>query len=295
MKGRAFVLGADDVEDDKARGALERYRLEEVDDGALFDAAYGALDAEFGARGELERREVVEAWLSAPSPRAYHLLVARDRDGAVVAVRDCHVCVDPRANAVVVYLAHVLVLPEHRRGGLASLMRAAPLALGRRAGSALREPDLLLAAEMEPAVPTEEPTLVRLVAYGKAGFSAIDPVCLPYCQPDFRDLDRLCAGEQARPLPLLPVVRWVGHEQARAIPARLAQAYVDDLYAVFATHCRARDLDVLREHALGVLAAAPDPVPLLALPRSKDDAARIGPLLRERVLSRHLPAVASAG
>lgn len=297
-RGR-FAISPDEVEDEKGRAALARYTLDEVDlsDAPLFEAAYGALDAEFGVRGELERREVVEAWLRAPAPRTYHILAARDDDGRLAAVRDCHVSVAPRSNAIVVYLAHVLVLPEHRRSGLASLMRAAPLALARRAAataSALHSPDLLLAAEMEPAVIDEEPTLVRLVAYGKAGFAAIDPSRLPYCQPDFRDLARL--GDRARPLPLVPIVRWIGHDGARSLPRRLARAYVDALYGVFATHCRAMDLEPIQRHALDVLdRGAPDDVALLGLPATTTDADRVRLLLRERVLSYHLPEVAALG
>ncbi len=284
-----FVLGPEDVEDDKGRSALERFAIEEVglDDPAAFEAAFGALHGEFGPKGEIERRAVVEQWLRSPDPRPYRLLAAHDEQGRVVAVRDCHVRVDAEANAVVVYLAHVLVVPEHRRSGLGSLMRAAPLALARRAAhaSTLVSPDLLLAAEMEPAVLEDPASLVRLVAYGKVGFGAIDPQVLPYCQPDFRDPAVI---DTARPLPFVAIVRWVGHESASRIPKRLARAYVENLYAVFATHCRASDLAMPYEHSLRVLAdASGDDVGLLALPRSPEDRLRIAPLLRERVLTPH--------
>ena len=291
-----------DVEDEKGRKALERFRIEEVDLGApaLFDAAYGALDAEFGPRGELERRSVIEGWLRAPPDRTYHLLVARENQtgsGAarLAAVRDCHVSVDLEARAVVAYLAHVVVMPEHRRSGLASIMRAAPLALARealkRAGPSTKG-DLLLAAEMDPADPDVEGSIVRLVAYGRAGFAAIDPSCLPYCQPDFRELATLSQAVHCevppRPLPMLAVVRWVGHEGAPCLPKRFAEAFVRNLYAVFATHCRPEDLAEPRAHALAALAAHPAvEVPLLPLPKNKDDADALRPLLREHVLPHH--------
>jgi GNAT superfamily N-acetyltransferase len=280
-----------DVEDDKGRKALERFRIQEVDLGApaLFDAAYGALDAEFGPRGELERRSVIEGWLRALPDRTYHLLVARDEADRLAAVRDCHVSVDLEARAVVAYLAHVVVMPEHRRSGLASIMRAAPLALARealkRAGPSTKG-DLLLAAEMDPADPDVEGSIVRLVAYGRAGFAAIDPSCLPYCQPDFRELAAL--GVPPRPLPMLAVVRWIGHEGAPCLPKRFAEAFVRNLYAVFATHCRPEDLAEPRAHALAALAAHPAvEVPLLPLPKNKDDAEGLRPLLREHVLPHH--------
>lgn len=286
-----LALAPTDVEDDKGRSALERYTIEQLGPGhALLDAAYGALDAEFGARGELERRAVVDRWLAAPAPRPYHLLVALDAEGRVAAVRDCHVRVDAGANAVVAYLAHVLVLPEHRRSGLASVMRAAPLALARRAASALPEgADLLLAGEMEPPDPSDPATLVRMAAYGKAGYSAIDPESLPYCQPDFRDLER--SLDPARPIPLVAIVRWVDHERSATLPTRLARAYLENLYAVFATHCRAQDLEVLRAHSLAALARRGDAVPLVTLPSSAADEERIAALSAARVRALAPPSV----
>jgi hypothetical protein len=290
-----LTLEARDIEDEKGRAAASRYRIEEVDSpGELFERAFGVLDAEFGSKGELERRSVIEGWLRgrADAPGAsrcegYHLLVARDGAGALGAVRDCHVRVDPEAAACVAYLAHVVVMPEHRRSGLASLMRAAPLTLARRAlaEADLSDGDVLLAAEMEPVVMEDPASIARLVAYGRAGFSVVDPTRLPYCQPDFRDLAAL--GSEARPLPLLAVVRWVGHERAERVPRRLAAAYLENLYAVFATHCRAEDLAAPREHALRVLLASEDPVPLLRLPTGPDDHDALRPLLRREVLSHY--------
>ncbi len=266
------------------------YRLEAVTSsrGAAFDEAYAALHAEFGPRGELERREVIARWLEAaggapPLERTYHLLVARDEAGAFAGVRDCHVTVDRREGLAVVYLAHVLVLPAYRRTGLAARLREAPLALGRRAldAAGLHAPDaaLLLAAEMEPPRPGDLESLVRLVAYGKDGFSAVAPAALPYRQPDFR---ALAAGSEPRPIPLLAVVRLVGHEGAARLPARLARAFVTHLYTAFATHVRAEHLDALRAETLTALdvalaASARDDVPLVALPRTiHDDVSPLG-------------------
>lgn len=295
--------------DAKARAALDRYALFEVATrGHAFDEAYRLLDAEFGPRGELERREVVARWLDeradaaqgpGPLSRRYHLIVARDRDGRIAGMRDCHVVVDPTRAVAVVYLAHALVLDEHRRTGLATLLRTAPVTLGRRALAALAastgaaaagaRAELLLAAEMEPIVAGDPASIVRLVAYGRAGFRAVAPRCLPYCQPDFRDLDARAPNERdvPRPLPLVAVVRWIGHEDATALPARLADAFVRHLYAVFATHCRDVDLAGPRERALEALRAAGDPVPLLALPAGTGDTAAITPLTRDEVLRWH--------
>lgn len=264
----------DDVIEPKARAALGRFRIEPA--GAdRFDEVHALLDAEFGPRGEIERAEVLRAALRRDAPPTYHLYGAWDEDGRLAGARDCWV--SPGDDVTVVYLAHSLVRPEWRRTGLAGLLRAVPATLGRRA--ATPGSDVLLALEQEFARPEEPDTLVRLVAYGRAGYAAIPPDVLPYCQPDFRDLEAL--GEPARPIPLVAVVRWLDHDGADAIPARLAAAYVERLYGIFGTHCRASDLAPAREHALATLAASGlDPVPLLRMPASLEDAAAIGRLGR---------------
>jgi hypothetical protein len=290
--GTRLHLEPTDVDEAKGKSALERYSLQEVElADPIFLQAYGVLDAVFGPRGELERRTVVESWLrTPPAQRTYHLLVARDHAGALAAVRDCHVRVDRDANVVVAYLAHTLVMPAHRRSGLASLLRAAPLALARRLASAeLPEADLLLAAEMEPYEPGEEESLVRLVAYASGGFSAIAPSHLPYSQPDFRD--PAYVRLEPKPVPLVAIVRWVGHEHERNLPKRLAEAYLENLYAVFATHCSKEHVDELRERTLRALAAktgAERTVPLCALPTGADDEEALRPLRRDEVLAHRL-------
>lgn len=273
------------------------YRIAIVDSsrGAAFDAAYGVLDAEFGPRGELERREVIARWLDEPPSsgdgpflRTYRMLTAHDPSGTLAGVRDCHVILDPQSATAIVYLAHVLVLPAFRRTGLGAIFRREPLAHARRAladaGMADRPVDVLLAAEMEPASLGDEASVIRLVAYGKEGFSAIAPAALPYCQPDFREL---ASAGAARPIPLLAVVRRLGHERERTLPVGLARAFVKHLYAVFATHVRADHLAALERRTLAVTLASSrrGDVPLLPLPTSIDDQEAVMPLSRPSVLS----------
>jgi GNAT superfamily N-acetyltransferase len=241
----------------------------------MFDHAYGALAAEFGPRGELERREVLERWLDAGS--TYHLLIARDAAGSLAGVRDCHVILDAGARVVIAYLAHALVLPPYRRSGLGGLLRAAPIALARKvlhqAGLGAGDVDVVLAAEMEHPVAGDSASIVRLIAYGKEGFAAIDPAQLPYLQPDFRDLATLPAGSSPAPLPLLAVVRWLGHEGEELLPTRLARAYVKHLYTVFGTHVARGHLTPLEARMLDVLerSAGDRGVSLLPLPRALAD------------------------
>lgn len=286
------LLSAEDLAraGDKAQAALSRYAVTLVAGmgDPAFEEAYAALDAEFGEKGELESRDAVREYFARASESAgYRLVVARDERGALAGVRDCHVSVDPAARIVVVFLSHVLVLPEHRRSGLGALLRELPAVLGRRAARDLAPPvDVLLAGEMEP-VTDDAATRLRLVVYGRAGFSIIDPTHLPYCQPDYRAHD-VIDRDRARPLPLLAVVRWLDHERDTALPARLARAFVEHIYRAMSAHCREADLAAPRAHALAALARAPNAVArLLPPPRALDDDARLAPLSRDAVLAYH--------
>lgn len=279
----------------RAAAAAARFRLERVQspDDPRFEA-WEALQAYFGPLGEIERRETLVETLRSPHVEAdglhidYHLVGAWDADGRLAAARDCYTIVEPALPAAVVYLAHAIVLPDYRRTGLATLLRTLPVTLGRQAlARAGLPPDgapILLALEQEPVDPQRHESLVRLTAYGRGGFAVVDPVALPYLQPDFRDLAGLGVGPQ--PIPLLAEVRLLGHDGATTLPVALASAYVRHLYAAFARHVRAQDLAPALEFSLETLARwGPEPVPLLRLPRhaSPEDPA-LAPLLASRVL-----------
>ncbi|WP_437622625.1 hypothetical protein [Sorangium sp. So ce1151] len=133
---------------EKVARALAQFSVDEVQGDAAFDEGYRALAAFFGPKGEIERREVLAAWLAgehtdpgAPISATYHMLLARsvDDDGRLAGARDCFVTLDRAARRCVVLLSHALVLPDFRRTGLGALLRAAPVALARRA---LREAGL---------------------------------------------------------------------------------------------------------------------------------------------------------
>ncbi len=265
--------------------------------GREFLETYGALAGEFGPRGELERREVVEHWLEgrlsaeAPLRHVYRLLALRDGGGALVGVRDVHLVTDPAARIVVAYLAHALVLPPFRRRGAGAMLRAAPIALARRAAHDAGLGDdarLLLAAEMEPPKDDDPASLTRLVAYGRDGFAAIAE--MPYFQPDFSD-PRARSGAP-RPLRLLPVVKEIpppvkqsahGTEQGARdeTPARLdaalARAFVVHLYGVFATHVAKGELAPLLARSLAALEGR-DTLALVPLPTSTEPRAAFDPL-----------------
>lgn len=290
---------------DKVASAAARFTLEEAEGPAdpTFERAFSALDAYFGPLGEIERRAVHERLAAAPRHERppfrmhYHLVLARDERGEVAGARDCTAALCVETRTCVVYLAHALVLPPYRRSGLAALLRLIPAQLGRElireAGLDPAEVDLVLALEQEPVDPASLDSVVRLCAYGRAGYSVIDPAALPYCQPDFRDLEAL--GVPASPIPLMAVVRRVGREREAGLPARLAAAFVTHLYdGIHGSHCRAEDLAPARRFALEALAASGlAEVPLLPLPASPDDAPALARLHRDRILPLYEPLLTS--
>jgi hypothetical protein len=214
--------------------ALKRYRIEEITGpGAAFDQAYAALWEEFGLRGELELPEVLLGELKGrPANKnlqvGYHLMSFFEGK-QLVGVRDVFSVLDSERKSCYVLLSHSLVLPPWRRSGVGALIRAAPAAIGRRAlaQADYSQGELLLMAEMDPLDPASDPTMIRLLAYGGAGYRVIPPQVLPYVQPDFSGWQR--ARRDPHPLPLMIVYRWVGHEQEPALPGWLGQLLADGI------------------------------------------------------------------
>ncbi len=213
--------------------------------------AFGRLWAEFGGRGEMEPRAVIDARLGWDPARAtggaallYELLVLR-RGADVVAVRD-HTAVvllddagRPRPDApTVVHLSHVLVERAHRGSGVAAWLRALPLDVARRCARVAGRPadaPVVLVAEMEHRDVDDPACMTRLRSYERAGFRKIDPAAAPYCQPDFRPADVL-GDAPPEALPLSLVVRRVGSEDTPAMPPAEVAAIVEAIYAVYAPH-----------------------------------------------------------
>ena len=214
------------------------------------DTAYEALAREFGPRGEMEAREVIEARLrrtaAGDGELLYEMILVEDESGTA-AVRD-HTAVLVRGAhtaRAVVHLSHVWVQPGLRGQGLAGWLRAVPLEaarrLARRAGAERLEA-LTLAAEMEHPDPPTGDRVGRLRAYGRAGFLAVDPVAVPYHQPNFRPQEAIDAGAGCPPLPMRLVIRRVGREQERELPGAEVRALVDALYHTYAADLRAEDI-----------------------------------------------------
>jgi hypothetical protein len=272
--------------------AWDEFSIESVCDStdAVFEEAFGRLWNEFGARGEMERREVITDRLRWSPVRPvggyaflYEMLVVR-RGGEIVAVRDHTAIVSPKARAewpgaaVVVHLSHVLVEPALRGSGLASWMRALPIDAARRCRARVRganlelrsgewENEVTLVAEMEPDDGSPA-SVARLRSYAKAGFRVADPSLVAYSQPDFRDpadIDRTAP----RPVPLCLVLRRVKHESDRTMTGRELREVVAALHAMFGVHVRSDHMQPARDLA----AALPSDGERVALlvPGARDD------------------------
>ncbi|MEW6270803.1 MAG: hypothetical protein AB1689_16090, partial [Thermodesulfobacteriota bacterium] len=100
----------------------------------------------------------------------------------------------------------------------------------------------------------------RVARYVRAGFRVVDPRRVAYLQPDFRAAEAIDASGLA-PLPLLLLVRDVGHEARQALSGGELRTMIDALYAMYGVHQRAGDMAPLRAR----LAELPAPGEKVAL------------------------------
>jgi GNAT superfamily N-acetyltransferase len=230
----------------------------------LFHVAYEHLWREFGAKDEMEAVDVIArrlAWDPAKTVRSggfgshllYQMILARDANGSVAAVRD-HTAIlrrDGEPPLVVTHLSHLLIAPPYRGSGIAGWMRAWPIATAAQCavaatGSVARVP-VILVAEMEHPVPNNPEKMSRLIAYEKAGFRKIDPAGVDYLQPDFRDAAAIDA-DGVRPLPMSLVVRRVGHEAEATITGAEVRRVIAALYSMYGVDFREADMAIVYDH-----------------------------------------------
>ncbi len=228
-------------------------------DHPWFADTYARLWQEFGAKHEIETREVLSqrlAWQPAVPINGCSLLyelVAVHKDGKFAAARD-HTAIVVRGAmpaAAVVHLSHVLVSPEHRRSGLAGWLRALPIQAARSclaAANVAADSPITMVAEMEPLDESQGDRLIRLRAYEKAGFKKIDPAVVSYLQPDFRSPIEIDSDGGPRPLPFWLIVRRVGRECESEISAGEVYALVNALYHLYAATFRERDMECMWRH-----------------------------------------------
>jgi GNAT superfamily N-acetyltransferase len=218
---------------------IELCRIESADDH-LFESAYRMLQAEFGHANEIESRDVLIDRLGWRVDRenecgfamAYELLALKVA-GEMAAVRD-HSAIISR-SAVTVHMSHVLVSPNWRRRGLATILRTLPVGFARRAAAlaGVSHPFLTLFCEMDPVTPGSHTSKVRRVSYEKAGFLAI-PAGHSYLQPDFRESTVIGSDpEGPKPVALDLLFRRIGKEHEMEMSAAELIEHIERIYAMY--------------------------------------------------------------
>ncbi len=275
---------------ERLRALLEELRLEVVDQAEAFEQGLAILNEHFGPKGEIESDEVLRRWFHAGRVVSqvpdfevqYCMVLVRDLEGAIVGVRDCFFSYARDSARVVVLLSHSYVVPEWRRTGVASLLRIAPAQLARDGLGG--EGRITLFAEMEFIDPADQSSIVRLLAYGKTGFSAVPPTALHYAQPDFRERE---PGQPALPLPFISVIRRIGREEERLVAPGELRELIDHIQSIHAQHCPAEDLAEIREHAFP---SGPFCLDVVLLRPSLSDFGSLDPLLESAVVDLYPPA-----
>jgi hypothetical protein len=219
----------------------------------LFEIGYDRLWLEFGAKAEVEQRDVLMrrlAWNPREPVGGYSMLyemivvLAGDR---FAAVRDQTAIVarDTDQNQAVVHLSHVLVDPQWRRSGVAGWLRAMPIQTARlcleQCGLPTHSP-VTLVAEMEHPDHAHPERMIRLQAYEKSGYRKIDPAAVPYAQPDFRAADVIDAAGGPAPIPMCLMLRRVGRESEDAVNGREVRNIAGCLYHMYGREFRKQDM-----------------------------------------------------
>jgi hypothetical protein len=216
----------------------------------LFATAYALLDEEFGAKGELETREVLTERMKWDPKKPtggcrmlYHLMLLM-KDGECVGLRDHTAITSDGCDAVVVHLSHVFVVPKWRRKGLAPILRTVPVITARQCAALTGKPDapITLFCEMEPIDLSIPANKIRRTSYGQAGFRAIG-AGIGYMQPDFRPPAVIDADPMgSTPIPFDILFRRIGREEETLISGCEVVTDVELIYAMYSAGFREGDM-----------------------------------------------------
>ncbi len=218
---------------------IELCRVESPVD-PLFEPAYQLLEAEFGRANEIETREVLIDRMSWQTDQVdeevfvmgYQWLVLKVA-GEIAAVRDHSAIVSQ--GEVTVHLSHVLVLPQWRRSGLATILRTLPVSFAKSIATRAGVPDapITLTCEMDLYEPQSPSNQIRRSSYAKAGFLSI-PSGHGYIQPDFRAKSLIDSDpEGPRPVKLDLLFRRVCRENEKRISRAELLVHIGRIYHMY--------------------------------------------------------------
>ena len=249
---------------------IELHRVGSTDD-PMFDMAFGALWAEFGAIGEIEQAGVLgERMRWDPGVEIdgcamrYRMMLATS-GGQFAAVRDHTAIVLTSEPGVIVHLSHNLVAPDWRRSGLAGWLRALPVTTARgvlEAQGRAADSPITLVGEMEHPDPSDAATMVRLQAYERAGYKKIDPARVGYLQPDFRAHHEIDLGGGPSPIPLSLIIRRVGRESEDFVSGAEVRRIAVSLYKMYGVGFRSQDMRAVHA-SLDGYPSAEEQIPLI--------------------------------
>ena len=247
------------------------------------------------------KKEEKEA-MSGDLYQRYYMVVARDKDGAIVGVADGNVLANKDTCAA--YLAHIAVLEKHRRKDIATVLESAVIGVANRHAedaekelgtsykTALKGNKVgYILIETEPAnrVGEEEANLTfsRLMFHAANGGAVING--LRYAQVDLdsqkgqkfdeKRLQHSVEDEEGgksttgwNTVPLLLAVRKVGDEKSTAVPATEARALLNLMEDCFVSADTYNDAGVNfdRKYALEKLPASGS-VELVPLPKTVEE------------------------
>jgi hypothetical protein len=237
-----------------------RYEVKRVSstNDPLFELVYDKFSEEFLKKGEIEERSVLTQRLQWDPAKfqsdyalKYEIIVATDQ-GKFAAARDHSVIVrkgpSPRA---VVHLSHALIDPAHRGTGMAGWLRAWPVQTAQDAILASgigADTPITLVAEMEPHLAKNQAdTGARFKSYRRSGFKMLDPIQVPYLQPDFRNPSVIDTQGGPQPVALRLVLRRIGKESETTLLGSELRETVSALYQMYGNSFRPKDMVPLWE------------------------------------------------
>lgn len=266
----------------RALAMLPRLRAHSVESSVdpWFDRAYDVLDRYFGPRGELEARDALARVVDRPFEHrgvhvAYPLIVLEDEAGELISVLSRYMTWEPATGVLAALDGCGYTEERHRGRGTTILGLPLLLDAGRRrlapwgAAEARRVLDL---GDLEPLDPADPDAVQRATTWGRRNARVIPPSAFPLTLVGMRD--ERAPGGFSPPVPVLGMLADPLGEGPLAAVDKAALAVL--ALHMEAAHAWAGDAAGLAEQTarlLAAIAAAPeDPVPLIPLPTSPDDA-----------------------
>ena len=241
---------------DRTTETITVHRVHDSND-PWFDQGFSILNQYFGARGEMETRDVIARRLQwNPAERTgdfallYEMAVLTDADDDIAAVGDYSVILSRSAiaagQAAVVHLSHIWVNPQKPGRGIVNIQMheltiAAAQTAVQMAGLPATTP-ITLAAEMEPIIPGNEERIRRIKRFLLGGLRLVDPATIAYFQPDFRAPDVIDQSGASQPLLLCLMLRRVGRETEAETNAGEIRHIAQCLYHMYAQGIRPQDM-----------------------------------------------------